>query len=161
MKECGEDVRSLFELWDRLRGDRCCPERSDVDVLDLKPWLGRLILYDVRHDPLEIRYRLIGSVICDTYGADFTGESIREKSYSKNFDASWNNLSSIATRNCFRYRNDANAVNATGKDAGERLFLPFCQGDMVNIIMAYIQRPADYRVEQRRRGTFADRSGSQ
>jgi len=155
---CGADIAGLFGLWQRLRGTRRFPRRDELDILELKEWLGRLILYDVTHEPLDIRYRLVGSVIVQSYGEDLTGWSIKERCYSRNFDAGWRNLSRIAAQGCYRYRNDANAAASAGIDAGERLFLPFGEGDRVNIVLAYVQRPMVYRLEQRRRGTFAARS---
>jgi hypothetical protein len=50
------------------------PVRGDFDVLELKDWLGNLMLIEVLPDATEFRYRLYGSVLASYYDRDLTGK---------------------------------------------------------------------------------------
>jgi hypothetical protein len=71
-------LRGLFEYWESRRGGRDMPLRRDVDVLDLGPWLGNLMLIDVEDDGCEFRYRVYGSILARYYGRDLTGKTTEE-----------------------------------------------------------------------------------
>ncbi|WP_366655084.1 PAS domain-containing protein [Fodinicurvata sp. EGI_FJ10296] len=68
----------LVEFWNECRGGRSMPSRADLDVIDLKPWLGNLILLEVRHDPLDYFYRVFGSLISQNTSRDLTGKWLSE-----------------------------------------------------------------------------------
>jgi hypothetical protein len=51
------------------------PLRRDLDVLELRPWLGNLMLIDVLEDGRDFRYRLYGSILAQYYGRDLTGKT--------------------------------------------------------------------------------------
>ena len=55
--------RSGFEYWMSKRAGRRMPSRSDIDPAEIADLLPNVILIDVKHDPLDFRYRLIGTVI--------------------------------------------------------------------------------------------------
>jgi len=67
-------LQRLLVLWQTKCGDRMMPGRADFDVLELKDWLGNLILIDVLDGAAEFRYRLYGSVLASYYGRDLTGK---------------------------------------------------------------------------------------
>ena len=52
IEQLPESLRSLHAFWDRCRAGRVMPLRRDIDVLDLRPWLGHLMLIDVK-EPLK------------------------------------------------------------------------------------------------------------
>tara|TARA_R110002167_G_scaffold121454_3_gene299695 strand:+ start:1545 stop:2180 length:636 start_codon:yes stop_codon:yes gene_type:complete len=64
----------LVSYWNEKRGKRRMPSRSDVDPLDLRSHMGSLILIDVEHEPLRLRYRLIGTHITTAMARDSTGK---------------------------------------------------------------------------------------
>ncbi|MDP6344998.1 MAG: PAS domain-containing protein [Alphaproteobacteria bacterium] len=63
----------ILDYWRRKRGDRAMPARRDIDPLDLRSQLGNLVLVDVEHQPLRLKYRLIGTKITQAMRRDFTG----------------------------------------------------------------------------------------
>jgi hypothetical protein len=72
-------LRMLYRYWDERRGTRRWPSRSDIDPLDLKPLLGRLVLLETVRDgdaPPRFRYRLFGTAFVDWFGFDMTGRMI-------------------------------------------------------------------------------------
>lgn len=72
------DLLRMLAYWEGKRGERFAPRRADVDPADLVPFLPRLLLADVLRDPLDFRYRLVGTGICAMHGAEFTGKSPRD-----------------------------------------------------------------------------------
>lgn len=67
-------TRAGYEYWLSKKGDRPFPSRADFDPLIEMPQLSRyIVLLDVQQDPLDFRYRLIGSAIRENMAADFTG----------------------------------------------------------------------------------------
>lgn len=70
--------QKLATYWRAKRGDRDLPLRSDVDPLELKPYLGSLNLIDCLPELADFRYRLIGTNIVAAYGRDSTGKTVRD-----------------------------------------------------------------------------------
>ena len=68
-----EDFRWLMTFWNDLRGSRDMPARSDFTPAQLVPYLPRIMLTDVEHDPLRFRARLVGTGIVADSGIDLTG----------------------------------------------------------------------------------------
>jgi hypothetical protein len=71
-------LQSVLDLWQRKRGGRLAPARRDLDPAELKPVLPCVTLVDVHHDPLDFRYRLVGSEMVLAYGRDVTGQSVND-----------------------------------------------------------------------------------
>lgn len=69
-------LKRLYADWTVRRRDRSMPARHDFDPLDLKYALGKLLLVDVRHRPLQFRFRLVGTELVDRAGFDLTGKSL-------------------------------------------------------------------------------------
>jgi hypothetical protein len=63
----------LLDHWNEKRGTRRMASRRDFDPTELGPHLGNLILIDVEHAPLRLRYRLIGTFITNLMQRDNTG----------------------------------------------------------------------------------------
>jgi hypothetical protein len=57
-----EAAQALVAYWDAKRLGRAMPVRRDLDVLDLRPWLGRLSLYEMQGDG-DFRIRLRGTTM--------------------------------------------------------------------------------------------------
>jgi hypothetical protein len=72
---------ALHDYWrGKFRGGRL-PGRADIDPADVPHLLPWLFLMDVAGDPLEFRYRLIGTGIVNFLGRDYTGRTVDEGSY--------------------------------------------------------------------------------
>ena len=68
-------LRGLLDYWESRRGEREMPLRRDIDVLDLGPWLGNLMLIEVLEGGRDFRYRVYGSMLAQYYGRDLTGKT--------------------------------------------------------------------------------------
>ena len=67
------DLIEVLDYWQRKRGERFAPSRSDIDPLDLIRVLPRIMLADVVSDPSGFRYRLSGTGIAGVHGEELTG----------------------------------------------------------------------------------------
>ena len=75
--ETGTNIRVL-QYWQSLADGGKLPARADMDPLDIPDLLPHLYLVEVRHDPLDFRYRLLGTAIVERSQRDYTGQSIRD-----------------------------------------------------------------------------------
>lgn len=63
----------LYRLWlGKRRGERL-PGRRDFDPVEMPQLLPYLTLFDVEHEPLRFRIRLVGTAIVGAMGRDTTG----------------------------------------------------------------------------------------
>lgn len=69
-------LQALYAYWEKERGDRALPSRTDIDPAALRFVLGHLILLDVLRDPLQFRVRLQGTELEWWIGADLTGKAL-------------------------------------------------------------------------------------
>ncbi len=71
---------ALHALWLAKRGARKLPARADIEVFELKPWLGWLSLLDVVDDGADFRFRVFGTALTERFGTDWTGRHLSEQS---------------------------------------------------------------------------------
>ena len=70
-------LQRALNYWESKRGRRRMPARRDLDPLEIPELLPFVILTDVTHDPLDLRYRLIGTAVVDRCARDYTGLRLR------------------------------------------------------------------------------------
>lgn len=75
-------ARELLAYWEGKKAGRRLPSRKDIDPFEIKGLLRNVLLIDVEHDPLRLKYRLIGTGITTAMGRDSTGKYYDEI-YSK------------------------------------------------------------------------------
>ncbi len=75
-----------YKYWNVRRRGRKMPDRADLDpVLDIPLLLPHIVLFDVRHDPLDFRFRLVGSHVRQNLSRDYTGQWFSELvNYNRN-----------------------------------------------------------------------------
>jgi len=66
-------LRELHAFWESKRADRALPARGDLDVIELWPWLGNLMLLEVEAGGADFVYRVYGTVLADYFSRDLTG----------------------------------------------------------------------------------------
>lgn len=69
-------LRGLFEYWRGKCHGRTMPARRDIDPIEMKRWLGNLMLVEYPEDPTQYRVRLDGTNIVQFYGASREGKGI-------------------------------------------------------------------------------------
>ena len=76
-------TRALFDYWNRQRGERPAPARSDIDPAAIRHALGDTFMLAADFID-EIRFRLAGTRVCALLGREIKGES---------FNALWSEAS--------------------------------------------------------------------
>jgi hypothetical protein len=72
-------TRAGYEYWLLKKGDRVYPARADFDPLLEQPKLSRnMVLSDVERNPLDFRYRYIGTNVRENMAAEWTGKRMSE-----------------------------------------------------------------------------------
>ena len=77
-------LQALYDLW-LTKGNGRIPRRGDIDpMLECDPrLLPQLFLLDVLRDPLDFRYRVIGTAIVAVEGRDNTGRRLGECGFGR------------------------------------------------------------------------------
>jgi hypothetical protein len=71
-------VRAGVRYWAEKRGANLLPARADFDPLIEQPGLvPHMMLKDVQRDPLDFRYRLVGTLVRHHLSRDPTGQWMR------------------------------------------------------------------------------------
>ena len=70
--------REFLAYWRKQAGRRIAPRRKDFDVLDVPTLMPHAIIFDVLRNPLDFRYRLIGTVQRDMSLREYTGMKMSE-----------------------------------------------------------------------------------
>jgi len=63
-----------LDYWDSKRAGRRMPARRDIEPTEILDLLPYVVLIDVERDPLDFRYRLVGTAVAARIGHDRTGE---------------------------------------------------------------------------------------
>lgn len=66
-------LAALHRFWQAKCGARVLPKRGDIDVTELAPWLGNLMLLQVEEGGRDFFYRVYGTTIAEYFGRDLTG----------------------------------------------------------------------------------------
>jgi len=83
-------LRGGYEYWSGRKGGRPFPSRRDFDPMVEIPRLARsMMLLDVSHDPLDFRYRLIGTSVREHLGGDLTGRRWSEIEFQRAPNPIW------------------------------------------------------------------------
>lgn len=122
----------LLEHWQQLAtAQGRIPDRSAVDVLDLVPAIGNLMLLEVEREGFDAIYRVYGTVVADRAGRDWTGYRVSEMNRITGTPAA------LLYRACYRavYRRPAPLYSEHASASWlsvytwRRLILPLSDGD--------------------------------
>lgn len=72
-----ETLQALYAYWAAKRQGRPMPDRANIDPIEMKPWLGNLMLVE-RKDDGDYIYRLYGSTFVNQFKVDMTGKRVNE-----------------------------------------------------------------------------------
>ena len=73
-----EAVRAAFAYWQGKRVAGALPASRTLDPLDVPRLLPHLMLKDVRRDPWNFRYRVVGTLVREHSRHDWTGKWMTE-----------------------------------------------------------------------------------
>lgn len=137
-----EEVTELYAWWLAQKGDKPLPAWSDVEVMELKPWMGWLTIYGMLPDHSDARFRLVGSEFASAVGLDLTGRLLSEQSYSLTPAIVLRNLHRIIAHGhaCLQ-RNPIPIIPNHYARPSDRLWMPFAEpGQPVDRVVLFFHK---------------------
>ena len=142
LQACPASLRTLHSYWQGKRRGDALPGRPDIDPLDLRAYLGRIAIAELRAG--ELIYRLVGTELVEEWGQEPSGRRIADT-----LPADYADTFMTPYRMAFE---EAVPVHArlpmpTRPWRGlcvEALFLPLARdGRSVDMVLAYGTQPRD------------------
>ncbi len=65
--------RALHTYWNRLRGERCAPERSEIEPGEIRHLLADSLILEIGLPMREAHLRLAGTRVCALFGRELRG----------------------------------------------------------------------------------------
>ncbi|XSG82227.1 MAG: PAS domain-containing protein [Methyloligella sp. ZOD6] len=69
--------KQLYDYWDRVRNGRIAPNRAEIEPAAIAPLLSETFIVEYA-GPMQIRFRLAGTKICDHFGRELRGTAFLE-----------------------------------------------------------------------------------
>jgi len=145
-------TRAALSYWDKVRGDRPCPARADIDPAEMLPFLPNILLIDVLHAEQDYRYRLIGTRIDAHMLRPYTGVRLSDIPHQRAPSNIWSQCDAVVAT----VRPYARAVPYIGPHrdfvTAEDVMMPLApEGQPVDIILVAVDffRPGDNRPADR------------
>jgi hypothetical protein len=82
----------LEAYWLEKRGTRAMPSRADIDPADIKELLPQIIMARIEHDPLRVKYSIVGTACARSAGFDYTGRYLDELAFDSESDTDWQEI---------------------------------------------------------------------
>jgi hypothetical protein len=133
-------TRAGYEYWLSKKGDRPFPARADFDPLIEQPRLVRnTVLLEVRHEPLDFRYRLIGGAVRENMAADWTGKWMSEIPIQRAPNPIWQHAEWVLQHKQPRFYRPANLGPNKASRSIETAQLPLGDDpDTVAMLMVFV-----------------------
>ena len=142
LQACPASLRTLHRYWQGKRRGDALPGRPDIDPVELRAYLGRLAIAELRGG--ELIYRLVGTELVEEWGQEPTGRRIADTlpgEYAETFMTPYR----IAVEEAVPVH--ARLPMRTRPWRGlsvEALFLPLARdGRSVDMVLAYGTKPRD------------------
>lgn len=92
MNLSSEKNRQAYAYYLSKRAGRAMPSRNDLDPVEMVGFLPHTILLEVSHEPLDFRYRLVGTFFYDYWAAEYTGRLMSDIPHQRSPSKIWENL---------------------------------------------------------------------
>lgn len=141
LETCNPRIAEIFHYWDRLRGDRAMPPRSDIDPSEIKSFLPAVIIVDVVPEvPPAFIYRLVGTREVEARGCDPTGRRVGEEWFGITAEEVLTNYRTVVERRGVLLDTEyKNVPELKMREAGT-IFLPLSDdGETVSKILIYTE----------------------
>ncbi|HEY4345228.1 MAG TPA: PAS domain-containing protein [Parvibaculum sp.] len=71
-------IAALAAYWEKKRGNRALPDRSDIDPADIVPLLPHITISEVLDGGADFRIRIFGTALVELIGEERTGKRLSE-----------------------------------------------------------------------------------
>lgn len=142
LNDCPEEISSIYRYWERARGERRMPRRTDIDPAGFKSHLPGILLVDIEGTDARgigiFRYRVVGTGEVTLRGHDPTGKLVREGFFGPSLEDVIGTYEMVRRDRSFLY-DPLEYVAPNGRWCCEcTIFLPLSEdGDTVSQILVY------------------------
>jgi hypothetical protein len=139
-------VAQVFRYWDRVRGPRVMPPVSEIDFLELRPWLAGIVMIEVMEgERRELVYRVVGERAIRLRGYDPTGMTVEKAAYGRSVAYVLGNYGVVIDLRIPLYGwNEAEGLDAKGSGSGTLLLPLSSNGHRVDWVLVYVEDSAAY-----------------
>lgn len=74
----GRETRTAYAYWQSKSVNGALPSFADIDPSDIRKLLTYSIVSDVLQDPFDLKVAIMGQVVVETLGENWTGRTLRE-----------------------------------------------------------------------------------
>jgi len=137
-----ERLKALHDYWNRLRGDRMMPARTDVDPTEIPHLLPLIVMYTVQEDG-SYTVRLVGEEVVQFTGRNATGGQAGATLPPEAAARLTKILDTVREERSPRFRaGKARWVPAKNHRDFEACFLPLsADGERVNMVLSGVSFP--------------------
>lgn len=82
-------TRALHAYWLQLQARHPQPTRSDLDALEMKPFLPNLVTGNIETKPFRVLYKLVGTRVAEHSRYDFSNRYLDELATEERDDTDW------------------------------------------------------------------------
>jgi hypothetical protein len=144
-------VAQVFRYWDRVRGARVMPSPSEIDFLELRPWLPGIIMIEVAGNETagggtrELIYRVVGERAVRLRGYDPTGMTVAKAAFGRSVPHVLANYGVVIDLRIPLFGwNETEGTKGKQVDSGT-LLLPLSEdGQRVDWVLVYVEDAAAY-----------------
>jgi hypothetical protein len=129
-------LRAAYTYWDGKRQNALMPSRADIDPVEIPQLLPYVILIDVTREPLDFRYRLVGTQVCEIMRRDYTGRRFSDIPGSGKESALWQECDAVVSSKAPMYWQTPYVDPQSSLRKVEAVLLPL-SSDRVNVTMIF------------------------
>jgi len=143
-------VAQVFRYWDRARGARIMPSPSDIDFLELRPWLPGIVMIEVAGadaagEGRELIYRVVGERAIRLRGYDPTGMSVEKAAFGRSVPYVLGNYGVVIDLRIPLYGwNEGESDDGKSFGSGTLLLPLSSDGQVVDWVVVYVEDAAAY-----------------
>jgi hypothetical protein len=133
-------IAQARSYWERIRGERRMPRRGDLDPVEIPRLLPFVMLVDVLAEPLDFRFRLIGSAVQAIIAQNYVGRRFSELPHMVRGNMVWAEYEAVVSH----HQPVATIVDYIGSDrfvqCVRHCLMPLSNDDRaVNMIFAAVE----------------------
>lgn len=142
-----EPFASLWQYWNKVRGDRLLPGSRELDFTQLAAILPEMSVLDIIA-PDEMRYRMAGSGLVARFGGELTGANLLDLFSENSRPALSRFLTKIVTQPCTGLLHTSVGYQSGRQGAVQLLAVPIKTSDDLPGRIALVQRIDQSRGER-------------
>jgi hypothetical protein len=127
---------AALEYWEKKRGDRLLPSRSDIRLAEVPALIGHLVIADLTRDPLDFRFDFVGAAVRHWLKTDLSGKKMTEHPAMARVFENW----ATAVRQGRPHYVEAPYVARDGSVvSAQDMLMPLGKADRIDAVMAVLE----------------------